>query len=190
VTFGSAGHLLVTYEPNRLAAVVRDAIDIELLLTGHPFGSGVLRRRGCAGEDARPVRLAARTTHHVRHWHKYTSTRLPPDRGFWFRQDDHQRTGVVARSLAEFHEAVGGASLRALRHHAGSNDFSRWIDGVFQDHELGWRVRTIEMQMSGADSSHELEAGRHRLLLSLEERLVGGPSHTLETDGGGDDDGA
>ncbi len=164
------GYLVVTYHPDRLAPVVRDSLDVVLELTPGQLGRATLHRRGASVADE--VQLAPRVTHHVRHWHKYTATPLRPDRGFWFRQDDEQLTGAVARGLAEFHHEITRAPERVLRHHAAGQDFSRWIADVYRDHELADDIEAVERQIAGATDADELELLRHDLLASIEHRLL------------------
>ena len=151
------GCLLVTYHPDDLDEVVRNSVDIELRLADRELGHATLVRPGMpGGED---VALAPRHTPHRRHWHKYATTLLPRQRGFWFRHDDDRLTGAVATSLAEFHNEISRSDADTLRHHAAGGDFSRWIDAVYGDHELADRVSSIEQAISVAPGPHEVESG-------------------------------
>jgi hydroxymethylpyrimidine pyrophosphatase-like HAD family hydrolase len=165
------GYLVVTYHPDQLAPVVRDSFDIELRLHSGQLGRATLRRRG--DPVAERVQLTPRATHHIRHWHKYRATPLPANRGFWFRPDDHELTGAVATSLAEFHHVIARAPQAVLRHHAEGGDFSRWIDDVFRDHHLAHDIRAIEDQIVAVTSTAEIELFRHDLLATLQHRLLG-----------------
>ena len=118
------GYLVVTYDPDRLDPDVLSSIDVELEVGPEP---PLLTVRTSEGPDC-VVRAARRWTHHVRHWHKYASTSLPRQRGFWFRAGPEHPTGVVATSLAELQHELRRCSASSLRHHAGGHDFSRWIE--------------------------------------------------------------
>ena len=163
------GYLLVTYHPDQLDDVARACVDIELRLADRPLGRATLVRRD-SGEQIE-IELAARTTQHWRHWHKYATTLLPRGRGFWFRYDDHELTGYVATSLAEFHHELGRVEPQVLRHHAAGHDFSRWIDGVFGDHELADRIATVEDGIATAVDADAIESARTQLVIALEQRL-------------------
>jgi hypothetical protein len=165
------GYLLVTYRPDDLDDAARNRIDVELVMADQELGHASVRQRGVAGH--REIRLASRTTPHRRHWHKYATTVLPRQRGFWFRSDEAHLTGEVATSISEFHHEISCADPRVLHHHAASGDFSRWIDGVFRDHELAKKIRATEQAIDDACDAPALEAARQRLLTCLERTLFG-----------------
>jgi hypothetical protein len=165
------GYLLVTYRPDDLDDVALTCMDFELRLADRLLGHAALLRRD-TGEQFE-IELAPRATPHRRHWHKYATTLLRRDRGFWFRRDEHELTGYVATSLAEFHHELSRVDPEVLRHHAARGDFSRWIDGVFGDHDLADRVHAIEPAIDGAADPEALESARRQLLTALEERLFG-----------------
>jgi hydroxymethylpyrimidine pyrophosphatase-like HAD family hydrolase len=162
------GYLLVTYHPDDLDEVVRNSVDIELRLADRERGHATLVRLGTPGED---VVLAPRQTPHRRHWHKYATTQLPRQRGFWFRHADDRLTGAVATSLAEFHNEISRSDADTLRHHAAGGDFSRWIDAVYGDHELAARVSSVEQAISVAPGPDAVERARRELQTALAERL-------------------
>ena len=163
------GYLVVTYHPDELDAAVRDHIDIQIQVARDPLGHAMLVRWG----QSVSIDVAPRATPHRRHWHKYATTMLPRDRGFWFRSDDEQLTGIIATSLAEFHHGLTAAEAGVLVHHAAGSDFSRWIDDVFGDHALAARVREAERAIDRSGDTPALEAARRQLLAILEECLVG-----------------
>ncbi len=163
------GYLLVTYHPDQLDDGARTCVDIELRLAERPLGCATLVRHD-TGEQVE-VELAPRTTQHRRHWHKYATTLLPRARGFWFRFDDRDLTGYVATSVAEFHHELGRVDPQVLRHHAAGHDFSRWIDGVFGDHELAGRIAGIEHAIANAANADAIESERQQLAIALEQRL-------------------
>jgi hypothetical protein len=192
------GYLVVTYEPGQLCDEVLAATDVAILLPGtlidhrcrrllgepddeleHDLaalehGQAVVfrRREGARGEPRRQkVTLAPRETPHVRHRHKYVTHALAPDRRFYFRSSPDAPTGAQAGNLVEFHREIARCGAAVIVHHAARRDFSRWIDGVFADHELADGVRRIEegVQLETAD------AARDALLVAIETRYLAWP---------------
>lgn len=53
-------------------------------------------------------------------------------------------TGIKARNLKEFLEALKTVDIKSLRYHQERGDFFRWIDEVIGDHELARRIRAID----------------------------------------------
>lgn len=91
----------------------------------------------------RRVRLGPRLTPHVRHMAKYIDIPVTDSRAFVFWQDG-ALTGLRARTLREFAEAVERLPIAAIDGHLRRNDFSRWIGDVFGDYHLAGSVRDIE----------------------------------------------
>ena len=98
----------------------------------------------------------ARTSPHLRHWHKYQSAELPFHQRFFFRARG-RLTGAVAARMADFQHEIARADLDVLRHHAGNRDFSRWTEEVIRDHGLAQRIRSVEERLSrnGTSASEE-----------------------------------
>jgi hypothetical protein len=139
-------------------------------LTGVGLGQAVLLRPGPPSE-LRVFSLAPRWVAHVRHWHKYAGSKLPPGRRFYFRSHPGP-SGVVSANLAEFHHEIRRCDADVLRHHAGGLDFSRWIQDVIQDSSLAEMVRSLEGRLGGA-SPPEVEALRGEFLEAIENRYLG-----------------
>lgn len=92
----------------------------------------------------RRFRLFPRMTSHVRHKTKYMDVQLIEGQAFVFTNEDGSCAGAPARSLKEFCESLKTYPLRVLIRHAGRNDFSQWMAGVFHDHLLASQMRKIE----------------------------------------------
>lgn len=192
------GHCFVTYRPAELATPVTRSADYVLLVAGRagidPASIDALAAvtgvsRAMLGPDIdhlglgeallvalrdppafRRLRFQPRWVTHVRHWHKYASAQLPPDRRFYFRSHAGP-TGAVAANVEEFHRGLRSAGLAILRHHAAGGDFSRWVRGVFQDEILAAALARSEMRLCLATDDAEAEAARRELLLAIEQRF-------------------
>ena len=156
----------MTYDPDRLDPDVLSSIDVELDVGPEP---PLLTLRTTDGLEC-VVRAAPRWTHHVRHWHKYASTSLSPERGFWFRAGPEHPTGVVASSLAELQHELRRCSATSLRHHAGGHDLSRWIAEVFGDLDLASVIVEAEEAVVASTTPEQLDAARHRMVLAVDAR--------------------
>jgi hydroxymethylpyrimidine pyrophosphatase-like HAD family hydrolase len=105
------------------------------LLPGIEEAEGKLRR----------FRLLPRLTPHVRHKTKYLDVELAGGQGFVFT-DNGKTFGAPARSLKQFVLSLPNTPASAVGGHARRGDFSRWIEGVFRDHQLASDVRKIEQR--------------------------------------------
>ena len=93
---------------------------------------------------ARPVRvkLAARSTYHVRHLQKYVDVPIADHHAFVFTANGSQ--GRKAKTLGQFADVLAKLPPAAVEGHLNRNDFSRWIGQVYGDHSLATRVRECE----------------------------------------------
>jgi hypothetical protein len=91
-----------------------------------------------------PFTLGRRSTRHVRHWHKYVDSALPPQLSFAFHNSDHTPAGPIGGNLREFVAALQAVPEDVIAFHAGRSDFSRWLADVYRDHVLGSLVETAE----------------------------------------------
>lgn len=98
---------------------------------------------------------ASRRTAHVRHQHKYTSSVLPADRGFHFR-DDRGSTGSVARNVEQFLDHLEAGGDGVLRHHVEGHDLSRWFRDVFRDEEVAEAIGSYERSLNCANDASDL----------------------------------
>ena len=89
--------------------------------------------------------LLPRLTPHVRHKTKYLDVELAGGQQFVFT-DSGKMIGPPARSLKQFVLLLANTPARSLDGHTRRGDFSRWIEGVFHDHELASDVRKIEQR--------------------------------------------
>jgi hydroxymethylpyrimidine pyrophosphatase-like HAD family hydrolase len=90
-------------------------------------------------------RLLPRLTPHVRHKTKYLDVDLPAGQEFVFT-DNGNPVGPRARSLKQFVLSLPNIPGTSLDGHARRGDFSRWIEGVFHDHQLASDIRKIEQR--------------------------------------------
>jgi hydroxymethylpyrimidine pyrophosphatase-like HAD family hydrolase len=182
----AAGVVAVTWRPDRLGAATLAAMDCAVAFPGtDAAGGAALAAAGFVlpREPRAPVRgriegvlldrrsargfvADARTSMHLRHWHKYQSAELPHHQRFFFRRPDRP-TGAVAASMADFHHEIGRAEPEVLRHHARNRDFSRWTDDVIRDHDLAARLRETE-DIVGRKWGASPEEGRRLLLQVIE----------------------
>jgi len=188
----AAGVCAVTWRPERLSSDTLAAMDYAVAFPGlHRAGASALREAGFpvpTGADppvtrgrieglllnrraGKPFVADARTSPHLRHWHKYQSAELPYHQRFFFRERD-RLTGAVAGSMADFHHEIARAAVEVLRHHASNRDFSRWTEDVIRDHALAERIRSVEERLRRNGSSAS-EAGRRLLLEAIETHYQG-----------------
>jgi hypothetical protein len=151
----------------RAAEVPPGVLDPQL--TGVGLGQAVLLRPAPQPE-VRVFQLAPRWVAHVRHWHKYAGSRLPPGERFHFR-DRRGPTGAIVANLAEFHHELRRCGEGVLRHHANGSDFSRWIYEVIQDSTLAASVQLVEARL-GTASAPDVESLRSELLDAIERRYL------------------
>lgn len=137
----------------------------EELLTSLPHGSALLARNGDRGLV--PFAVASRVTEHVRHWHKYATVRLRPDRRFYFR-DRHDQPAGCAANLSELQAVLATCSDDVLVHHSAGNELSRWLRRVFQDDVLADELTEIEDSLSARHI--EVSVARLRLMSAIRRR--------------------
>jgi hypothetical protein len=167
------GLCLASYRASWISPSLTSAADVHVLArTTDPDELGFLRacldRAGANGEaiasalsslpgrqfivvqpdlDGRPAPQsfvpACRETCHVRHLAKYADARVGAERRFVFREPDDREVGS-AESLADFRQALERIDPIILDRHARRGDFSRWVDDVFSDRELGRQLRKAE----------------------------------------------
>jgi Family of unknown function (DUF5752) len=100
----------------------------------------------------------------------------PPGQEFHFMQSVSfvLPTGIIARDLREFRDALRQVSLSALSYHMfdarlrleqGDNDFSRWIETQVGDHELAQSLRKVDPY------THTEEGLRLRMIALIDRRL-------------------
>jgi hydroxymethylpyrimidine pyrophosphatase-like HAD family hydrolase len=111
--------------------------------------------------------VGARSSGHVRHWHKYIDGSLPTSLRFFF--EPHER-GRVAANLREFHRHLGASGAWSVEVHARSHDFSAWIRAVLQDEELAGVVQQIERRLRADEYS--ADAVRDAIQLAIERRYL------------------
>ena len=152
------GLCLVTYQPQQVAPGLLTRMEWHAHLS--PGGrTGILTR---ADQAPQPFTVGRRTTHHVRHWHKYVDTALPPHLMFTFRSDHHV-DGPTAATLRQFLDRLHAVPEDVISFHARRGDFSRWVADVYRDHVLAALLDTTERDLV---THHDPERTR-RLLIDL-----------------------
>lgn len=111
--------------------------------------------------------IADRITQHVRHWHKYVTQPLTPERWFYFRDEQDVLRGTAA-NLTELHRILATCDPGVIRHHAANGDLSNWMRAVFQDDQLAEVLVGFERDI-GAGAT-EAEVGRMEILNALRRR--------------------
>ena len=87
------------------------------------------------------VKLAPRSTYHVRHLQKYVDVPIAEHHAFVFTNG---MQGRKAKTLGQFAEVLSKLPPSAVEGHLERNDFSRWIGQVYGDHALASRIRECE----------------------------------------------
>jgi hypothetical protein len=127
---------------------------------------------------AEVVKLGARRSVHVRHWHKYVHGYLPPRLHFVFR-DGGGPTGRSAANLEEFYREVQRCASNVLSHHLAHRDFSQWTEHALQDAVLAAILRAVEVSI-GHDCAN-VEPARNAITRAIEARY-GDAEDTIELD--------
>ena len=189
---GATGYCYTTYRPSALPAVVRDRLDYVVPMAGgrnghddaiafaaHSSGHAPETVSGLLGDqhgDALLLRLdgsapptafrvTARTTSHVRHWHKYVNAALPPRLRFYFHG-----TGQISANLREFHRHLASCPAQTVTYHLARSDFSGWLTYVVGDHGLAATLSRIEAQAS--DGTLTAEDARQAIRSAIETRYL------------------
>lgn len=121
------------------------------------LGDAILACLGDAPRTER-VRLGRRFVRHVRHWHKYSDSSLPPASVFQFRTLAGL-TGTSANNLSSFRRELLLCDATVLEHHAAHRDFSRWLAHAIRDEELARVARELEDRSRIDHSYEELRRG-------------------------------
>jgi len=164
---GEHGFGFSSYRPDHLPAAVRRAAEFLVVTAGGTTGrEESLRFAAEAGQlpvdrladllgdergravlvdlagdgEPRAFTVQARSTGHVRHWHKYIDGELPRYLRFYFTD------GAVAGNVREFHRHLGNCSAELLEPHALRHDLSRWLREVLQDEDLASIVSDAELE--------------------------------------------
>jgi hypothetical protein len=168
---GQKGFCLVTYHPEELHQKALDDTDFFFIPLGargaerladllkvagvdevDPAWLLAMNRPGHAlrvasrGREPELFRVGLRSSHHVRHWHKYMHIQLPERLRFFFR-DGRGLLGQSAGNVSEFHQSLMQVPDGSIIHHASLSDFSRWGRDVFQDEELARSLGLAEREL-------------------------------------------
>ncbi len=165
---GERGYCLITYQPERLGAGVRTAMEYVVSTEGE----GRARLRGPdLPPEGRSFVLGERLTQHVRHRHKYAHQGLPDEQRFVFRAGD-DRTGRSAGSLEELHRQLSAEPLAVLRHHAAGQDLSRWVADALRDASLAKEIRRLESSLASDAEDARVAEVREAILAAIERRYL------------------
>jgi hypothetical protein len=190
------GYLLVTWQPLELSAdalLALDAvitlgsarpdsqfIDITAAVADMPRAEIARRLTGPGGRAVlawrqRPGRAVAftlgpRTTHHLRHAHKYGQAGVEPARRFYFKTGPDTATGAVAANLDELEAELGRCDQGVLRHHCPRHEFSGWVAGVFRDEALAADLAELEAALPADSHAAVVEQVRLALIALLQTR--------------------
>jgi len=96
--------------------------------------------------------------------HKRILRTLPAEKGFNFFYDFSKPTGLIARSLYEFHTILKIISAESIKFHMARGDFEMWLSQVIGDEELAHEFS----KFSGIKDGELL---RERLLKVIENRI-------------------
>lgn len=194
---GQSGYCLVTWRPEDLSAEAIATLDAVVALSSEETSEVVVNLAAAIGEAPRdevarllrsdvgygvltrrdlPCRaqlfeVGGRSTAHLRHTHKYASHPLDLDRGFHFRSGVSERTGTVARSLADLVDVLSRCDPSVLRHHCPRHDFSRWVGDVLHDWPLAARLAAIEETIDERSPAACVDKARLELVGILQEKL-------------------
>jgi hydroxymethylpyrimidine pyrophosphatase-like HAD family hydrolase len=177
LTVAEPGVCLVTWHPDGLPDNVRRSIDVTIAVSAPTTGHGASRPLRAdlrfAGDPPQAFRIDAQLSPHVRHQHKYATTPLPTHRGFHF-YGGHGQPHTVVATLEEFSRHLRHCDLDTLDYHLTRGDFSRWVLGVLDDHDLGTDLAAIERDLI-LERTSELERARQRAIDSIERRYLRPP---------------
>ena len=121
------------------------------------------------GGNLYPFTIGVRLTPHVRHREKYVDVPITESRAFVFA---NRGSGVRARTIREFVDALEHVDTAALTGHLRRGDLSRWIRDVFGDHALATDLAAYEARAregAGDLLPDILNAVRARYDLALDE---------------------
>jgi hypothetical protein len=130
-------------------------------------GQALLARLGDSPR-AELFKLGPRFVQHVRHWHKYADSVLPPSSVFRFRSF-FGPTGARADNLAAFRRELLLCEPSVLQHHAAHHDFSHWLEHAIRDEKLARVAHDLEERSGPHASCEDLRRG---LIDAIEDRYL------------------
>ena len=189
---GATGYCYTTYRPEDLPPAIRDRLSHLFVTAGGNDGreEAIAFSAQTSGHTAEAVadwlgdqhrdallldptgatpptafRVAARTTIHIRHWHKYVNASLPPRLRFYFHD-----SGQVSANFREFHRHLASCPTDTLTYHLARGDVSRWLAHVVADNGIAATVARIEAQAS--DGALMAEDARRAIRSAIEARYL------------------
>jgi len=165
------GSCLVTWRPELLSPELTDDIDVTISIA-EPAGSAPATQTYATltlGGASRSFQVGRRTSEHVRHQRKYAQSPLPPERRFYFHDQDRAKEAVSAATLEEFRHQVGHVDSSTLDFHLSRGDFSRWVAGIVADHALAGELARIEDNW-GTRRAAAIERAREQICRAVERR--------------------
>ncbi len=167
------GTCLVSWHPEQLPESVLREMDFTITVLGPPpTGPEAPSARALllAAGMTRSFSIGARSSSHVRHWHKYAAVPMSPDRRFVFRGDP---SGRGVGSMQDFVHRLLHADLADVQFHLLRGDFSRWVRGSVADEQLAGELASIERDLVGRQS-RAVDQARNEVCDLVRQRYMEG----------------
>ena len=185
----SAGLLLVTVHPKRIAREVLSRVDIVIALgeaqeqtlrivseaLGKPLpsGKGLSSQDGEASiwfsrvdEPPKRLHIAPARTERRRHVRKYAEGELGEDKSFYFRGPD-SKLNLRAQNLSMFSQMAAGVDDETWTFHLRHHDYSGWFREAIKDDDLAKSAADIE-----SDAEASPVDSRKRMRQEIEKRYT------------------
>jgi len=194
----TAGYCLITHRPEDLRPEVMLAVDVLIALPCDHAADRIAELVAAAGTMSHTAAAALigqagpgqavlvdrehpgtgvvftigqRETAHMRHWHKYSSGHLDPERRFYFRHDRDTPAGATAGSAGELQRQLRICDDAVIVHHCQHGDFSRWVADVLGDPPLAAALAAAENAVRAGTAT--AADGRASLIAAIVQRYTG-----------------
>src|SRR5262245_2752245 len=181
------GLMLVTLEPDRLAAPILTAVDVVIAIGKDPAatldifcktvgatppvmdpvtldaGEAVIWFRDSAGPPF-VFKGSLPRAERRRHRRKYAEGELPAELCFYFRGPEG-KLNLKAQNLAMFVQIAEGVDDETWLFHLKNGDIARWFRGVIKDSELASLAESMQSDVSAEESRKHVRA-------TIEERYI------------------
>ena len=172
---GVGGTIMVTVEPQHMAAAALARLDLVLVIGREP--AATFSRLATGGGPAAPpvpeedlgpgeawawrpgsglapvrIALARPEGERRRHVRKYAEGRVPEDEAFVFTGPEG-RLALKARNLTTFLDMAEGVDAETWSHHFARGDVARWLETVIKDSDLASEAERIAAANLSADES-------------------------------------
>jgi HAD superfamily hydrolase (TIGR01484 family) len=188
VSQGIYGMMLITLEPDRVAAPILSAVDVVVAIGEDPaetlkiFGEAVGQPPPALGSVALKTgeavawfrdspeppflfQAAVPCAQRRRHRRKYAEGELAPDLCFYFRGPEG-KLNLKAQNLAIFLQIADGVDDETWLYHLSNGDISRWFRDVIKDQELAVQAELME------HANMPAEASRKHIRSEIEQRYI------------------